>query len=419
MPAELEPQQVLGEDEFGAALAATLSRVVPRYLRGSHPIGLSLTGGLDTRGIVAFAPALSTYRAYTYGGMFRETFDVRVARQVAHACGCQHEVLSLGDEFLGRFPQLAEETVWITDGTLDVAGSHEIYLSRRAREIAPIRLTGNYGSEVLRGISTFKPLRLPPSLFDPGFQPLVNAGEHALAAAKNVHPVTFTVFEEIPRHLYGRLAAAQSELTVRTPYMDNEVVSLAYRAPRNLSLQRRLWQRMIARHNPALGAIPTDRGLGGREQSLAGRWRRLNRYLTFKAEWYYESGMPGWAAWLDARLGRGRRPPWPVGTHKIENYRRWFRDELHPWLSGELHDTSAMPFLSRPAVRETIAAHGAGAENFTAELSRLLTIALVTRTLLNANVFERIRGATSDTPAPVELDRGLTGASVLNLSQPL
>ena len=38
------------------------------------------------------------------------------------------------------------------DGCIDVSRSPDLYVNERAREIAPVRMTGNYGDEVLRFI---------------------------------------------------------------------------------------------------------------------------------------------------------------------------------------------------------------------------------------------------------------------------
>ncbi len=148
-----EQQPILPEDVFYPKLRATLSRLVPTYFRSRNPVGVSLTGGLDTRLIMAGRPQLAEPTAcYTYGGIYRDCFDMQVAHEVAAACGQRHHVIALGADFFTNFPALAEQTVWLTDGCLDICGSHEVYLSRRARELAQVRLTGNYGSEVLRSV---------------------------------------------------------------------------------------------------------------------------------------------------------------------------------------------------------------------------------------------------------------------------
>ena len=65
--------------------SATFSRVtLPRYFNGRERVGMSLTGGLDTRMIMAWhKPAPGSLPCYTFGGTYRECRDVIVARQVA------------------------------------------------------------------------------------------------------------------------------------------------------------------------------------------------------------------------------------------------------------------------------------------------------------------------------------------------
>ena len=98
--------------------------------------------------------------------------------------------------------------------------------------------------------------------------------------------------QEIPWHLFGRLAVAQSQLVVRSPYMDNELVALTYTAPPMLRKTSELSLRLIGDLNPRLHRIGTDMGLVGSGSQLLSYPRRLHRYATFKAEWYYNLGMP-------------------------------------------------------------------------------------------------------------------------------
>jgi asparagine synthase (glutamine-hydrolysing) len=374
-----EGQPPLTEEAFYESLRGTLERVIPEYLRHPQTVAVSLTAGLDTRAIMAFADHASPRRSYTYGGMFRDSLDVRLARRVAGACGYEHEVLRLGTGFLATLPELAERSVWITDGTLDVLGSHELYLSRLARPIAPIRLTGNFGSEIFRGANTFKPLRLSKALFTPDFLPYILQAERTFADASRVHPVSFAAFKDVPCNLYGRLAVAQSQLTVRSPYTDNEVVSLAYRAPRDARHEANRWHRLIAEKNSALASIPTDKAVAGRGPSLATLPARIYSYLLFKGEWYYDAGMPHWLTRID-RHAKRLTPPWFVGSHKIEHYRVWFRDHAREWLRSMLVDSlRGSHYIDERHVRAIVRAHLNGTGNFSYEINKAVTFELVHR----------------------------------------
>ena len=69
---------------FTRSFETAFSRNLPRYFGGPEQVAMSLTGGLDTRMILAWQQAEpGSLPCYTFGSMFRENHDVRVARRVA------------------------------------------------------------------------------------------------------------------------------------------------------------------------------------------------------------------------------------------------------------------------------------------------------------------------------------------------
>ncbi len=113
---------------------------------------MTLTGGLDTRLIMAWhQSAPGSLPCYTFGGMFRECQDVRVARRIAKVCQQPHEVIGVGDEFLKQFPYYADRSIYLTEGGVDVYRASDLYVSEKARAIAPVKVVGTYGSEIVRG----------------------------------------------------------------------------------------------------------------------------------------------------------------------------------------------------------------------------------------------------------------------------
>ena len=169
-PAEWERQPTLSAEDFQSEFQSKFKSALPRYLASESRIGISLTGGLDTRMIMACLPALSTPPiCYTYAGLQGHTLDARIAARVASECGLEHRVLRIGPDFLSDYSRYVDRTVYATDGCAGALWSHEIYLNEQARQLAPVRLTGNFGSEVLRGMSTFKRMALSPELIAPGF----------------------------------------------------------------------------------------------------------------------------------------------------------------------------------------------------------------------------------------------------------
>src|SRR5256885_6592929 len=103
----VENQPVLDEQEYYEKLKETFVRILPRYFSGEQGIGTSLTGGVDSRMIMAWAGrAPGTLPCYTFGGMYRDCGDVKLGRRVARICGQRHEVIPVGPEFLSAFPAL-------------------------------------------------------------------------------------------------------------------------------------------------------------------------------------------------------------------------------------------------------------------------------------------------------------------------
>src|SRR6478736_386731 len=144
---------------------------------------------------------------------------------------------------------------------MDVSGAVELYVNRKAREIAPVRLTGNYGSEILRSNVAFRPRKLDRSLFTPEFSALIDAAEETYRAESAGHRLSFIAFKQVPWHHYGRFSIEQSQLTPRSPFLDNEVVRLAYRCPAQLATSAGPLLQLISAGNPQLDAVKTDRSL--------------------------------------------------------------------------------------------------------------------------------------------------------------
>ncbi len=116
-PSEWENQAPLDPESYFEELRSVFARSLPRYFESPQPIGMSLTGGLDTRMIMAWhKPAPRSLPCYTFGGMFRDCRDVQIARMVAREAKQSHEVITVGQDFLAGFPDYAERTVCLSDG---------------------------------------------------------------------------------------------------------------------------------------------------------------------------------------------------------------------------------------------------------------------------------------------------------------
>ncbi len=388
-PKEWEEQDPLDLVSYYKELRDVFARNLPRYFGGRERIAMSLTGGLDTRMIMAWQkPEPGSLPCYTFGGMLRDCQDVIVARQVAALCGQQHEVIRFDREALKRFHHYAERAVYLTDGCLDVRHAPDLYLNERARDIAPVRMTGLYGGEILRRVRAFKPEEWSPRLFQPEFQSYIHGTTETYSRLVQGHPVTFAAFKQAPWYHHSVLALEQSQVSVRTPFLDNDLVRTVFRAPMSALATNEVSLRLIAEGNRDLSRIRTDRGLAAeRYRLLSAASRNLLKFL-FKAEYGFDTGMPQWLAQVNHVLSPLRLEHFFLGRHKIFHFRTWYRDALAGYVREMLLDARSLsrPYIERKVLEAMVEGHLRGDRNYTTEIHKLLTLELFHRLFLDREI---------------------------------
>ena len=381
--ASWENQEVLGQEDYYQQLRDVFSQTLPHYFNGHEKIGMSLTGGLDTRMIMAWRRfALGSLPCYSFGGMYRDCQDVRMARKVAGLCGQTHEVIPVDKKFLSKFADYAERTVYLTDGCAEVNRAADLYVNERAREIAPVRMTGNYGGEVLRRIVAFKPGEPLPNLLSEELAPYLLQAANTYRRLLDCHPLSFAIFRQAPWHHYGLLALEETQLSLRSPYLDNEFIKTVYRAPAS-ALDNKVCLHLIADGSAALSNLRTDRGLAGSRGPVASAILRNYLEFTFKADY----GMPQPVARVDHILSPLHLERLFLGRHKFCHYRVWYRDYLADYVREMLLDSRSLsrPYVNRRTVETIVNGHLGGGKNYTSEIHKLLTLELVHRIFVDSN----------------------------------
>ncbi len=384
-PSTWEDQDRLDPEEYYTQLRDTFPRILRRYFSGDRPLAMSLTGGLDGRMIMAWSPrGASELPCYTFNGPIRDCADVTIARRVASDCGQPHHTIQMDDRFFRAFPALADQAISITDGAMDVTGAAELHVNALARQIAPVRITGNYGSEILRRNVAFKPRIFPDGLLNPDFARTTAAAAATYAEEAAGNRLSFIAFKQVPWHHFSRFAVERSQLTIRSPFLDNELLALTFRAPAIASTSVAPSLQLIAEGNPRLGRIPTDRGIAF---GSAGVVRRANcaaqEFLT-KAEYAYDYGMPDWLARVDRCVSALRLERLFLGRQKFCHFRTWYRNQLSGYVKEVLLDSRSRTraHIGGAAIESMVSAHMAGRRNHTLEIHKLLSLELIHRTLL-------------------------------------
>ena len=380
-----EPQ---GEREFVRDFIDALTTSVERASALAPAAAISLTGGLDSRMIMASLPESDVLApCYTFAGMYRDSFDVIVARRVAASCGHPFHALVLGKSFLTNLADLLERSVYIADGYLGLSGAAELFVNQQARTQAPARITGNWGGELLRGVRAFKYVPPRSNYVRPHVMDEVrkSARLFADADAATPNPLSYTLLRQLPVQGYGRNAIERSQVLIRSPFLDTRVVNLLYRAAPTLRSSNVLTSSVIGRR-PALMEIATDLGRLG-PAGLRGEVRRSYRTGLAKAEYFVSHGAPDWIVKATANPFGRVVERHILGRHKFQHFRRWLRDDLSAYVRQSLSDSAAdlSPWLDAAALRTMAERHIAGRANHTDELDQALTLAATLRTLLRAD----------------------------------
>jgi asparagine synthase (glutamine-hydrolysing) len=384
-PKEWEEQEAVDEDEYYRQLRDAFVNALPRYFSGRERIGISVTGGVDTRIIMAWHKAEpNTLPCYTWGSTYRDHEDVKLGRRVAKICQQPHQVITAGPEFLSQFAHYAERSIFLADACIDLSRAPDLYVQEKVREIAPVRMVGTYGSEILMQCVMFKAAAPSAGLFEP-LSEQIATGIKTYAASRQVHPISFIAFRQSPWNHCGVLGLEQTQVAIRSPFLDNEVVKTAYRAPRadGLAVNEKARARLIFEGNPELAKMRTDRGSGGLNSALT------HFYLEFffKAEYAYDMGMPQWMARIDHMFAPLHLERIWLGRHKPFHFRVWYRDQLRDYVRQILLDDRALSrsYVSRAMVERVVNGHLRGNENHTDEIHRLLSLELAHRQFVDCN----------------------------------
>jgi asparagine synthase (glutamine-hydrolysing) len=407
--ADWESQTTIGSEEFHAKFDETLSRVMPAYMAGSQQVGISLTAGLDTRALLADARQQRlALPCYTFGGLWGETFDIRAARRLAGLSHLPHEVIRINEQFLHEFPSYAHKSVYISDGTHDALGAHDVYFNQVARRIAPVRLTGKFGSEVVRTRRLIPSGSFPRHLIQPWLAPYLDNALPIDQLSKRKHPLSRVAAEEIAWYEFGRVSVEQSQTILRTPYMDNELVKLMYQAAPALRDSRDLQARYVRLKDQELAEIPTNMGRVRENGHPIDRVAYGLYWALFKVEFIYLYATPHWMTRVDRKLGRLKPERLIAGKQKFEGYRVWFKTHLADFLRDTLCRPHAFctDFFDETWVKRVVGRHTDGTHNYLNEINKMLTIELVGSSLLRSS-------SHADSASDLESDVN----SVSNMSQ--
>lgn len=365
-----EPYRTLDLARERQRLADTLREVVAQHLVADVPVGILLSGGLDSSLVAALAARCGPVTTITMG-FEGAGFDERPhARRVAGHIGSEHREVTIT---AGEISSSLADTVEVFDDLFDDWGAittRLLYLKCREQGIKVV-LVGEGADEIFGGYPKFeaclrlrgpRPWRLLQMWHRYGhrrFGKTMQAyfgvmGEYLRGAGGDwFHAVRmFESRRQLPNNYVMKVDKASMSVSVeaRAPYLDRRVAELAYRLPREALLRADACKAILRDLASERGLLPADvlrRGkFGG---SIAMTWmdegseiRRLAREVVLDRD----------APWTD-RLGlrramelyfAGKRDGYPF-PHPLSLFRvlAWRLLQLNLWSRRYLAPRTVTP----------------------------------------------------------------------------
>jgi asparagine synthase (glutamine-hydrolysing) len=165
-----EPKLHDAPDELALQLRTVLGTAVRRRLIGDVPIGILLSGGLDSSAVVAAAREMATGRLKTFSVGFDDAAydELRYARQVATQFETEHEEVVIDSDVADVLPRIA---MTYGEPFADSSAVPSFKICQIARRSVTIALNGDGGDEAFGGYDRYRAVvdaarlqRLPLSL---------------------------------------------------------------------------------------------------------------------------------------------------------------------------------------------------------------------------------------------------------------
>lgn len=236
-------------EELGRLTLAAVARRCPND-QNNPRANVELSGGLDSRGLLAAIPPNKEVHTYTSGQ--KNCLDIQLAAQVSRVRGATHHVYEISGATWINPVTLYD--VWRMDGEsgfAQVVGSraHGRYLAE-----APDRLNGMGGGLIPGGIKlTRDTLDLPITQATMGRILSGYKGfDEDVSKYADLRKMEFYVHDNRSRRYQGgAIHTARTHGEIHVPYMDNQLVEFVLSLPDSLRLDRYLYRVMLLRFFPA------------------------------------------------------------------------------------------------------------------------------------------------------------------------
>lgn len=387
------------EDYYVKESSRLIMQAVKRQMKGNHRIGVPLSGGFDSRTIVASIDK-EHYPIHTFTFGRRNSYDVDFAQMIADQLGTVHHFFEFEPDDLASYAQMA---VFLTDGMKNCIHAHRMQTYNEMRQYIDVTLSGWIGDstigrnrdifnvieddyELFKGVVFYHtPADLLSNLFKDEYYQLIDKN---LEMSKN-HILQIGRESNIKypgnRFMYINLKERQrrfslmghilvrSSLEVRTPFSDYDFIDFNLKIPPKLKIRNRLYKKVILTMFPHLANIPNQKT--GRLISLSVFQDRIYNILQlFKTN-------------MNMLCKRIFKTELFADPRDFARYDDWMRNNkrLREYIFSILMDerVSKRPYFNQEYIKEILDDHMSGKRNYSELIGRLMTFELWNRLFID------------------------------------
>ena len=345
------PMQKASFEEAISETVNLLHRAVLKRMFTPKRLGLLLSGGMDSRTILACLPAGSKMPLLTFGA--HQSDDVRLSQQVAKRKNMENHIFPLSQENWWAKRPIA---TWQTDGMVSSFHLHNTNSHSAMKKYADILFNGYCGDVNLGGLF----IRNYNSRVDGKY---AQHYFHEWAGLTDYKDSYFDINHQTPfyleahiRHksIYGGVNFSKT-IEMRRPFIDNDLVDFIYGLPDEYRMNYRLYLHVVMRLSPELfGEIPWQK------TGLPLKYTNLN-------QWFLKLKIKE----IRNRLGIQR------ASFPIADYANWIRQpDAAKYFTGLLNPATALypQFIKEDFIKKYLQPHLDRKGNFIEKIGRAATM---------------------------------------------
>lgn len=377
------------EESYMEEYMMHMRNAIQRQYHGESGIGLMLSGGLDSRFILALMADISKQPLHTFSWSIPGSDDARYAKEAAKKAGSTHHFFELPPDWI---LEKGEKAIRLTDGNANIINLHAFANIEQESQLANTIFKGFLGDAMMGfgirprfwadydertlmevHLEAYRDYRVltfdtpdHASVFTDSFyentrESWFNDFKSGMLASKTKQMtdqrIYFDLTQRVPRMTINGVEVSRNRAQIRLPFADNDLLDFSLTIPPWLRLSRTLMNQAFIEYYPQYAKIPiAQTGLPmmtcARELMLK-NWQFIQWHLRNRG--------------LHRLAGPQNRP--------YKDYTNWFRTNLRPWVEGILLSKSHLNrgYIKPQIIKNLVSEHMAGV-NHTSRLGAMLSV---------------------------------------------